>query len=130
MNKGINQNDRGNYDGGNYIDYNDLSEDKRKALYAEFLSAYPEEKKLSRVFRFAPVGFAAVVMAFAIASLVVYFVSGLTVPFIILMSATALSLLVFIIFKARLDKVRFAHSARYSAWLLDVKHIVAELKEK
>ena len=31
----------------NYIDYNDLSEEKRKALYEEFLNAYPEEKKLS-----------------------------------------------------------------------------------
>lgn len=115
---------------GNYIDYTDLSEDKRKALYEEFLKAYPDEKRLSRTLRIAPIAFAAVVIAFVIASIVLYFVSGIDIPMLVMMGMTFLSLLAFIIFKVRLDKIRLAHSARYAAWLLDVKHVVAELKEK
>ena len=103
---------------GNYIDYNDLSAEKRKALYDEYLSSYPDEKRLSLIFRFAPLAFAAVIMALAIASLVIYFVGGLGVPFIIMMG----------VFKIRLDKIRYAHSARYASWLRDVKHVIAELK--
>ncbi len=113
---------------GNYIDYNDLSAEKRKALYDEYLSSYPDEKRLSLIFRFAPLAFAAVIMALAIASLVIYFVGGLGVPFIIMMGATLVALLIFIVFKIRLDKIRYAHSARYASWLRDVKHVIAELK--
>ncbi len=117
-------------DRGNYIDYGDLSEEKRKALYEEFLKAYPEEKRLSRMFRFAPIAFAVLVVAFVIASVVLYFASGIDIPLIVMMGLTFLSLLAFIIFKIRLDKIRLAHSGRYAAWLRDVKHVIAELKEK
>lgn len=117
----------GNNENNNYIDYNDLSEEKRKALYEEFLNAYPEEKKLSLVFRFAPLGFAAIIIALVIASLVLYFINGIGVPFIVMLSVMLVALLAFIIFRVKLDKVRYEHSARYSAWLLDVKHVVAEL---
>ena len=112
-----------------YIDYNELSEEKKKALYEEFLSAYAEERKLSRVFRFAPLGFGAGIIALVVASLVLYFLSGIGIAFIIMLSATLVALLIFIIFKIKLDKVRFAHSARYAAWLRDVKHVIAELKQ-
>ena len=112
----------------NYIDYNELSEEKKKALYEEFLASYAEEKRLSRIFRFAPLAFAAVIMILAVASLVGYFAAGIGVTFIVVLAATLAALLVFVIFKIRLDKIRLAHSARYAAWLRDVKHVIAELR--
>ena len=88
----------------NYIDYNELSEEKKKALYEEFLASYAEEKRLSRIFRFAPLAFAAVIMILAVASLVVYFAAGIGVTVIAALAAPPAAPLLFVVFKIRLGK--------------------------
>lgn len=112
-----------------YIDYFELSKEKRKELYAEFLSAYAEEKRISISLRLIPLFFAAALVMLVLASIIVLLTDGLELPFIIFVCAIAIMMTVFVIVKIRLDKVRRAHSARFAEWLRDAKHVIAELKD-
>ena len=112
-----------------YIDYFELSKEKRKELYNEFVSAYAEEKRISLMLRLVPVFFAVAVVMLVLASVIVLLTGGFELPFIIFVCAIVVMMAAFVIVKLRLDKVRHAHAARYAEWLRDVKHVIAELKD-
>lgn len=112
-----------------YIDYFELSKEKRKELYNEYLAAYADEKRLSFALRLIPIFFAAAIAMLVVASIIVLLAGGFELPFIIFVCAIAVAMTVFVIVKLRLDKIRRAHAARYAEWLRDAKRVIAELKD-
>lgn len=118
------------YDTSIYIDYADLPKERQKALYAEFTASDPNEKKLSRLLTVVPLVFCIAVAALMLAAVVVAFVIGVGVTFIVLVLTTCAVLVGFIIVKVRLDKVKYEHELRFAAWLKTEKRVIAELKEK
>ena len=118
------------YDTSIYIDYADLPKERQKALYAEFAAADPNEKKLSRLLTAVPLVFCIAVAALMLAAVVVAFMIGVGVTFIVLVLTTCAVLVGFIIVKVRLDKVKYEHELRFAAWLKTEKRVIAELKEK
>lgn len=118
------------YDTSIYIDYADLPKERQKALYAEFAASDPNEKKLSRLLTAVPLVFCIAVAALMLAAVVVAFVIGVGVTFIVLVLTTCAVLVGFIIVKVRLDKVKYEHKLRFAAWLKTEKRVIAELKEK
>lgn len=118
------------YDTSIYIDYADLPKERQIALYAEFAASDPNEKKLSRLLTAVPLVFCIAVAALMLAAVVVAFVIGVGVTFIVLVLTTCAVLVGFIIVKVRLDKVKYEHELRFAAWLKTEKRVIAELKEK
>ncbi len=118
------------YDTSIYIDYADLPKERQKALYAEFAASDPNEKKLSRLLTVVPLVFCIAVAALMLAAVVVAFVIGVGVTFIVLVLTTCAVLVGFIIVKVRLDKVKYEHELRFAAWLKTEKRVIAELKDK
>ena len=112
-----------------YIDYFELSKEKQKELYNEFISAYAEEKRISLMLRLIPLFFAVAVLLLVAASVIVLLTDGFELPFIVFVCTIVAVMAIFVIVKLRLDKVRHAHAARYAEWLRDVKHVIAELKD-
>ena len=112
-----------------YIDYFELSKEKQKELYNEFISAYAEEKRISLMLRLIPLFFAVAVLLLVVASVIVLLTDGFELPFIVFVCTIVAVMAIFVIVKFRLDKTRHAQAARYAEWLRDVKHVIAELKD-
>ena len=122
--------DKDVYDTSIYVDYTDLPKQKQKELYKEYLATDANEKRLSLWFMLTPAVFGAGILALLIAALIVFFAQGLELPFIILIVATGVALLCYVIVSLKLDKVRHNHEIRFAAWLKTEKHVIAEIKGK
>ena len=118
------------YDTTIYTDYFDLTEEKKKALYDEYLKSDASERKLSLIMKFAPLALYAVIVGLIIASLVISIAVGAGVTLIILLATLAVVIGALIILQVKLTKVRRSVAERYSVWLKTQKRIIAELKDK
>lgn len=122
--------DKDLYDTSIYIEYTELSKQKQRELYKEYLAADAAEKRLSLWFMLTPAVFGAGILALMIAALVVFFTQGLDLPFIILIVSACVALLFYVIVNIRFDKIRYEHELRFSLWLKTEKHVIAEVKKK
>ena len=118
------------YDTTIYTDYFDLTEEKKKALYDEYLKSDASERNLSLIMKFAPLALYAVIVGRIIASLVISIAVGAGVTLIILLATLAVVIGELIILQVKLTKVRRSVAERYSVWLKTQKRIIAELKDK
>lgn len=123
-------NDENKYDTRIYVDFNELPDETKKALWAEWIKKYPQEDRMRKIARFAPLIFAVITALFIIASAIVAIANGFDISCIVLLSCGVVSLVMCVILNEWGARLLYDQSARYADWLKNEKNIRAELKPK
>lgn len=116
------------YDTSIYINYEDLTDERRQELYREFLQTSSEEKRLAKLFFILPLAFSCVLAALFLTAIIYSIVKGIGIFTVIIMITLAVVLVCFIVANMLIDKTKKLHQLRYKTWLKTEKRILLTLK--